>query len=59
MRKAARAAQGRPVSPAKAGQILHDKEVRGHPLTAKQRGFFGAIKGGAPPRNPPGRKRRG
>jgi hypothetical protein len=58
MRKAARAAQGRPVSQAKAGQILHDKEVRGHPLTPKQRGFFGAIAGGAPPRNPPGRKRR-
>ena len=31
--------------PAKARQILHDKEVRGHPLTSKQKGYFGAIAG--------------
>jgi hypothetical protein len=30
-------------TPTKARQILHDKEVRGHPLTAKQKGYFGAI----------------
>lgn len=30
-------------SPAKARQILHDQEVRGHPLTHKQQGYFGAI----------------
>jgi hypothetical protein len=30
-------------SPQKARTILHDKEIRGHPLTEKQRGFFGAI----------------
>jgi hypothetical protein len=30
-------------SPTKARQILHDKEVRGHPLTSAQRGYFGAI----------------
>jgi len=30
-------------SPHKARTILHDKEVRGHPLTKAQRGFFGAI----------------
>jgi len=30
-------------SPTKARQILHDKSVRGHPLTSAQRGFFGAI----------------
>jgi hypothetical protein len=30
-------------SPAKARTILHDKEIRGHPLTRKQQGFFGAI----------------
>jgi hypothetical protein len=30
-------------SPQKARQILHDQEVRGHPLTKKQQGFFGAI----------------
>lgn len=33
---------------AKAREILHDKEVHGHPLTDKQRRFFGAIAGGAP-----------
>ena len=33
----------------KAKQILHDKEVHGHPLTDKQRKFFGAIAGGAKP----------
>jgi hypothetical protein len=30
-------------SPGKARQILHDQEIRGHPLTQKQKGFFGAI----------------
>lgn len=30
-------------SPAKARTILHDQEVRGHPLTRKQKGFFGAV----------------
>ena len=33
---------------AKAKEILHDKSVHGHPLTDKQRRFFGAIAGGAP-----------
>ena len=33
----------------KARKILHDKEVHGHPLTEKQRKFFGAIAGGAKP----------
>ena len=33
----------------KARKILHDKEVHGHPLTEKQRKFFGAIAGGAEP----------
>ena len=32
----------------KAKEILHDKSVHGHPLTDKQRRFFGAIVGGAP-----------
>ena len=32
----------------KAREILHDKSVHGHPLTDKQRRFFGAIAGGAP-----------
>ena len=34
---------------AKAREILHDKSVHGHPLTEKQRKFFGAIAGGAKP----------
>ena len=33
----------------KAKEILHDKSVHGHPLTDKQRRFFGAIAGGAKP----------
>jgi hypothetical protein len=36
------------LTPAKAREILHDKSVHGHPLTDKQRKFFGAISGGAP-----------
>lgn len=32
-------------SPAKAKQILRDDEVRGHPLTKAQKGFFGAVAG--------------
>ena len=36
------------VSKAKAKKILHEGQVRGHPLTEKQRGFFGARAGGAP-----------
>lgn len=44
------AAYGQPsshadISSAKARQILHDGTVHGHPLTHKQRGFFGAIAG--------------
>lgn len=37
---------GRHLTRAKARKILHDKEVRGHPLTKKQRGFFGAVASG-------------
>jgi hypothetical protein len=37
------------LSAAKAKTILHDKEVKGHPLTGKQRSFFGAVAGGAKP----------
>lgn len=31
------------MSPEKARTILHDKSIRGHPLTEKQRGLFGSI----------------
>jgi hypothetical protein len=58
----AKRARGSSVAPTKAKQILRDDEVRGKPLTEKQKGFFGARAGGAPekpaPRNPPGRKGR-
>jgi hypothetical protein len=37
------------VSKAKAGEILRDGEVRGRPLTKKQRGYFGLIRGGGTP----------
>lgn len=39
---------GRPVSKAKAKEILRHGEVRGHRLTKKQKGLFGAIAGGSP-----------
>lgn len=32
----------------KAKAILRDGSVHGHPLTVKQKGFFGARAGGAP-----------
>jgi len=38
------------VSKTKAKKILHDKEIKGKPLTKKQRGFFGAKAGGKPMR---------
>ena len=34
---------------AKAGKILRHGEVRGHPLTEKQKGLFGLIRGGKRP----------
>lgn len=37
----------------KSKEILTHGEVRGHPLTKKQRGFFGARAGGVPPKNAP------
>ena len=36
------------ILPEKAKEILKDKSVRGNPLTAKQKGFFGAIAEKAP-----------
>lgn len=41
--KASTRAKRRGLTPAKARKILHDKSVRGHPLTKAQRGFFGAV----------------
>ena len=36
------------VSQEKAKEIMRHGEVRGHALTKKQKGFFGARAGGAP-----------
>jgi len=38
----------------KAKKILTDDQIKGHPLTAKQKRFFGAVAGGQKPRK--GRK---
>lgn len=38
-------------TPEKARQILHDREVRGHPLTDRQRRFMGAIASGRRKKN--------
>lgn len=35
------------LTPKKARQILHDKEVHGHPLTEKQRRYMGAVASGS------------
>lgn len=43
------AAKPKGPTPAKAKAILSDGTVRGNPLTAPQKGLFGAIAGGAPP----------
>lgn len=40
----------RPITRAKAKTILHHGEVGGHPLTPKQRRFFGARASGAKPK---------
>jgi len=45
------------VTKAKARKILHDKTIRGKPLTAKQRGMFGAIASGKS-RKVPAKKRK-
>lgn len=38
-----RTARAKGLTPTKARKILHDKEVRGHKLTDRQRRFFGAM----------------
>lgn len=40
--------EGNPLSMKKAGTILKHGEVDGRPLTKKQKGLFGAIRGGTP-----------
>jgi len=41
------------LTPEKARQILHDKSVRGHPLTDQQRKFFGAVSSGSARKSDP------
>ena len=47
------------VSSAKAKEILRDGTAQGHPLTDKQRGYFGLIAGGKTPTKSKSRMRRG
>ena len=42
----------------KAKKILKDQEVRGHPLTAKQKRFMGFIAGGGEPTKLSGQAKR-
>jgi len=45
-RREARRTKGHSLTPRKAKKILEDGEIRGKPLTEKQRKFFGAITSG-------------
>lgn len=49
----------RGLSPEKAEKMLHDNSAQGHPLTDKQRGYFGLIAGGGTPMRMKGRRKRG
>jgi len=44
------------LTPEKAKKILKDNEIRGEPLTPKQKRFFGARAGGAPVKSAKRRK---
>ena len=46
------------LSAKKARQMLHDDAAQGHPLTTKQRGYFGAVASGSSRRMGPSRTRR-
>lgn len=48
----------RGLSPEKAKKMLHDDSAQGHPLTGKQKGYFGLIAGGGTPTKMGSRKRR-
>ena len=45
------------MTPEKAKKIMEDGEVKGHKLTKKQKGFFGARAAGLPARKPRSKKR--
>ena len=42
--------RGKMPSASKAREMLHDGTAQGHPLTKKQRGFFGLLASGKRPR---------
>jgi len=46
---------GKHLTQAKAKKILHDKKVRGHPLTPRQRRFMGSRASGQPIKRVKGR----
>ena len=46
------------VTKKKAKKILEHGSVRGHKLTKKQKGFFGARAGGAPAKKTAGKRRK-
>ena len=50
-------ARHKKLSATKAKKILRDKSVRGHPITARQKRFFGFIAGGGRPTRLKRRKR--
>jgi hypothetical protein len=41
------------LSATKAGKMLEDNSAQGHPLTGKQKRYFGWVKGGRKPRKTP------
>jgi hypothetical protein len=49
--------RGAPVSQSKARMMMHEGAIKGHPMTEKQRGMFGAIAGGNAPKRTRKRKR--
>lgn len=57
-RKATRKRGKAPVTAKKAKKILADGEVKGHPLTEKQKRFFGLIAGGGTPTRTKKKKRK-
>lgn len=49
---------GKKLTSSKAKEILRHGEVRGHKLSKKQKGFFGARAGGAPIRRKHAKRKR-
>lgn len=51
-------AKGHKLTSAKARKILEDGTVRGHPITKRQKKFFGLIAGGGRPTRTKKRKKK-